>query len=245
MKPTVVYLHVLGGSKYTLNTAHFLESYRRFPPGCDHDTVIVFTNGTPTDVDRKMFAHMPGVSFFQHDNEGWDIGAFISVSKTLKCELAMYFGGTSYVQRAGWLARMVEASEKHGLGFYGSLSSHEVCPHINTTGFCCHPMFVAAYPIKVSTRRQRADFEHGPNALWRIVAENGFPALLVTWCGEYAVKDWRTPPNIYRRGDQSNCLTYFAHSTAYGLADEYAKRRFEHSADTTLYGWEGKLMDAY
>lgn len=232
MKVTVVYLHVLGGNQYTQNTTHFLRSYFANPPGHDHDTVIVFNNGKPTNADRAMFLSMPNVSFFEHDNAGFDIGAHIAVSKTLKCDLAVYFGGTAYLQRAGWLARMVEASKKHGLGLYGSLSTFEVSPHLNTTGFWCHPIFVASYPIRVTNKPQRYDFEHGPNALWRIVTANGFPALLVTWCGEYGWKHWRTPPNIYRRGSQANCLTYFNHSTTYGLASPELKRILESHADT-------------
>lgn len=232
MKVVILYIHVLGLPQYADNTRRFLESYKNFPPEHDHSFVIGFTNGTPSESDRGVFKHLPGVRFHQHDNAGQDIGFFIEASKGLNCDLAVYFGGHSYLQRAGWLARMVEASKKHGLGFYGSLSTYEVSPHLNTTGFWTHPMFVASYPIKVVTKAHRYDFEHGPNALWRMVVGNGFPALLVTWCGEYAVQDWRTPKNIYRRGDQSNCLTYFNHSTNYGLTDLFTKQRMEMLADT-------------
>ena len=233
MKPTVVFVHVSGNPDFYDWSLQFLASYENAPPGHDHDTVVVF-NGKPSDEERDMFKILPNVSFFYHDNTGSDIGAYQAVSRELRCELAVYFGTTSYVQAPHWLAHMVYASSRHGRGMYGSLASYEISPHLATTGFWCHPSLVAEYPHPVITKSDRYDFEHGPRAFWRHVQRRGLPALLVTWDGEYDWRDWRKPPNIYRRGNQGNCLTFYRHSTNFGLASPANQAIMAHSADTLV-----------
>lgn len=228
----MVFVHVLNDPEYDGLTRKFLDSYSKFRPGFDHETVVVFNNGKPTDADRARFSSLPKVRFLETDNAGWDIGAFIAASKIITSKVAVYFGGTSYVQRAGWLERMLTVWAKYGPGFYGSLGTYEVSPHINTTGFWCAPEFVRKYPHRVVTKHERYGFEHRDRALWRLVAKDGFPSLLATWDEELAWPQWRTPPNIYRRGDQSNCITYFRHSTNYALASPQVKVTMERLADT-------------
>ena len=210
----------------------FVESYLKHPPGFTHRTVVVSQNARPTKEYKALFASLPNVKYFNYDNSGWDIGAFIELSKTMNDDLAVYFGSSASVMREGWLARMVEAWQKHGQGFYGSLATYEISPHINTSGFWCPPKLMAAYPIKVVTKRQRYDFEHGRNAMWKMVHESGLKVLLVTWDGEYVWQEWRKPLNIYRRGDQSNCLTSFRLSHYYSDSGQPQKRLQESQANT-------------
>ena len=227
---TLVYIHVVGDQAHVAHAQRFLESYRAFPPGATHDT-IVLCNGRPPDRrTRALFRGLPGVRFVTHDDSGWDIGGYVAASRHTTADIMLCLGGTAYVRRAGWMRRMLDAWTTHGPGIYGSLASYEVSPHFNTTGFWCPPRLLAAYPFAVRTKADRYAFEHGKPHLsmgaviegtgerrlfWRRVHDAGLPAKLVTWDGEYDWWDWRTPRDIFRRGDQSNCLTCWHHVDAF------------------------------
>jgi hypothetical protein len=43
--------------------------------------------------------------------------------------------------------------------------------------------------------------------------------------------DWRKPPNIFRRGDQSNCLLFDHHCDTYAAASQEERARLEAMAD--------------
>jgi hypothetical protein len=232
--PAIVFVHVLNSTEYVGLTKNFLDSFRKFGPGEPCELVVVFNNGKPSDTDKALYEGIPSVKFLEHDNSGFDIGAFIAASHQIDNPMAVYFGGTAFLQRAGWLVELHKAWDAHGPGFYGTLSTYEVSPHLNTTGFACAPELMRRYPHKVNTKEERYAFEHRGRAMWRMVAGMGLPTKLVTWDGVWDWQDWRTPPNIYRRGDQSNCCTYFRHSTNFAFADDRTKRYMSALADTLI-----------
>lgn len=221
-KMTLCYVHVPGDPAHDEQCRQFLESYHKHPPGIDHDTILISQINPATSGTRDAFAALPGFSEFMHDDTGWDIGAYIALAKSGKVgsEAMLCCGGSTTFRRAGWMARMVEAWDKHGAGFYGSLSSYQCRPHFNTNGFWTAPFMLDSYPEKVDTKEQRYEFEHGKGALWWRLNQLGFPTKLVTWDGEYDWMDWRKPANISCRGDQSNCLTHFRINYQF---EEYAK----------------------
>lgn len=231
MKIVVVYIHVMNIPEYDIWTDLFINSYKKCPPGEDHETLIVCNNGPIETATKERFSCFPNASFMQHNNDGWDIGGYIQASRIIDCDMAVYFCGTGFVQHPNWLKRMMDVWWKHGPGLYGSLGTWERSPHLNTTGFWCHPEMMRQYPLHVSSKAERYDFEHGPNAFWKIVHRAGFPVLMATWCGEYNWQHWRLPPNIYRRGDQSNCVTFFRHSIMYATAPPQTKSDMEASAN--------------
>jgi len=233
----VVFVCVLNHGELIHWTKQFLDSYRDNPPGYPHDSIVVFNNGSPTDADRAMFECLPKCRFIEHNNAGWDIGGFRAASQAMTTDFGVYFGNTAHVRRAGWLDRMEAVWEKFGPGIYGSLATYEISPHLNTTGIWCPPSFITAYPYNVLTKPDRYNFEHGPDAFWRMVWQAGFPALLATWDGEYNWEHWRLPNNIYRRGDQSNCLSFFRHTRAFELGDNNFKANAAHSADNLTDGY--------
>jgi hypothetical protein len=228
---TMVYVHVMHNDEFLQKTKVFVDTYHKFPPGIDHISLVV-VNGKPDKETLALFEPLQRVRVLEHDNTGWDIGAFIAASKIISTPAAIYFGNTSFVQRAGWLARMMGAWDKYGPGMYGSFGTYEVCPHMNTSGFLCDPRFLSQYPHPVFDKPGRYNFEWGHDAMWKRIAREGLPVKMVTWDGEYDWMNWRKPPNIFRRGDQSNCVTFFRHSLSYGLADAAGKRHMASLADT-------------
>lgn len=201
----------------------FWASYKNFPPGVDHDTVIICQHSEPSPGMREMFEEFANAKFYIHDDKGWDIGGYIALAKSglVKTDFMICCGGSTTVRREGWMKRMVESWDKYGEGFYGSLSSYQIRPHFNTNGFWTSPRILAEYPFPINTHADRYGFEHGPDACWIRVHESGLPAKLVTWDGEYDWPEWRSPNNISCRGDQSACLMFFRINYQYELYQKH------------------------
>lgn len=235
---TACYIHVPGCPTHAQMAHNYLTSIINHPAGCEHRNLVICQGHEPEPLFRDLFKqYLPNCEFFLHDDSGLDIGGYQAAARAVKTPIMLCMGGSTTVRRAGWMARMVEAWAKHGVGFYGSLSSNQMRPHFNTTGFWCAPGMLIDYHTKVVSNPQRYEFEHGANSCWWNVNQMGFPTKLVTWCGEYDWWDFRKPPNISCRGDQSNCLTYFRINYNYDhyvKHDPGAKANLEYLTDSHI-----------
>lgn len=206
MKPVLVY--VFAGERYMDHALKFVASYQNAPGGIDHSTLIV-CNGVPADGFAKaLFAALPEVSFLEHDNSGWDIGAFQAASQHLPNTVAVFCGASAWFPRPGWMVRVVQSSMRRGLGIFGCMGNagdarFGVSPHIRTTGFWLTTELMNRYPLRVKDAGLRYSFEHGPNCLTSWITGQGMPAYVVSWDGEYMRDAWDHIPNGFHRGDQS------------------------------------------
>lgn len=205
-RATLVYVHVPQRPEFVQHATRFVKSYHRQHPGMDHDTVIV-CNGPVSG--EQLFQELPNVRFVEHNNDGWDIGAYRKAAESITTDLMLCCGSQTTFHQPGWLSRFLEAWAKHGPGLYGSTATYQIRPHLNTSGFACAPTMLLRYHGPISTKQDRYNFEHGTNAFWMQMAGLGYPVKLVTVDGEYDWQNWRRPANIYCRGDQSNCLLWF------------------------------------
>lgn len=214
MKITVVYCFPTHPAYYDA-ACRFLLSYDQYPAGIDHSLVIVSNGGPPSKEMRgviDLFDHP--VELYQHDNSGYDIGAYQAVARVkAHDDMIVFFGATAYIRGANWLKRMAEAFERHGpTCLYGCMGNNGdvpigVWPHIRTTGFWLAPMMMNMYPMRVLHANQRYEFEHGRTCLTSWFREHGHRALMVTWNGECDWPGWNSIPNGFHRGDQSQLLT--------------------------------------
>lgn len=228
----LVYIYVPNSERHRMEAETFVASYLKFPPNYPHRTMIVCNGAQPGTVARDLFSQLPKVEFLPRVNAGWDIGGFVTAAKRVKTDMLFCLGSGAFFRRSGWLLRIAEAWEKHGPGFYGTNAAFDVLPHINTTGFGCPPKVLATYPFGFVTLQERYHFEHGRTACWKHAEQLGLPVKLVTWNGEYDWQEWRSQPNIYHRGDQSNCLTYWDRNTIYESSSQQQKREYEAMSDT-------------
>lgn len=213
VKITVVYVYPMFGGVHDNYAARFAASYSLNPPGMEHKTVVVTNGGKPTGFSRMMFSEL-SPDFFEHDNSGWDIGAYQAVAATLDCEMMVCFGQSIYFTRPGWLFRMATEWNRRGPGFYSGSASNDIRPHLQTTGFWCIPGLLLQYP-RVTNHGQRYEFEHGGNPIWKVAQSMGLPARLVTWDGCYGPSNWRRAVNGFWNGDQSNMLYWNNHTDGY------------------------------
>ncbi len=216
-QPSITICYILPISQFGQYEDHarrFVSSLLMFTGELEWDLVVVSNGGEPEPWAKELF-DIPNAKFISRGNEGQDIGGYVEAAKQSKSDMIVLFGVTAYVKKPGWLSRIVETWNEFGPGMYGTLTSFSNRAHINTTGFACPPKLLVDYPVKVVTRADRYNFEHGLGALYIFAVNSGLPVMLVTWDGEYLLPKWRSPKNILRSGDQSNCLTYWHHADAY------------------------------
>lgn len=233
MRIALVYTTVTNGPRTDIYAARFAASYQQFPPGAEHETLIVCNGGPPAHSMGAIFALLPNCQFFPRSNEGWDIGGYLEAARgpAHDCDLMLCLGETVFFHRAGWLAKLVAAWEAYGPGMYGFFCSNVVRAHIQTTAFAVAPQHLRDYPAKVVNRSDRYEFEHGRGSLWRFLATRAVPTMLVTWDGVWAPNQWRQPPNILWRGDQSNCLMWCNHNERFSEASPRTKAIWQRWAD--------------
>jgi hypothetical protein len=231
MKLGVVYVcPVVNWPQYEGPARRFVSAYTMFPAEYPHQLHVVCNGGNPNPEILSLFSETSPI-YHQHDNSGWDIGAFEKVT-AVDCDLILFLGANTHFKRAGWLRRLIEAHERFGDGLYGTSASFAIYPHIRTNGFMCHPKLVHAAWINNRFRsKTRHAFEVRKTSLTTMAKQQGIPCLLVTWDGFYQQDEWRKAPNIFQRGDQSNCLIFDRHHEIYESSTPRQKIRLERITD--------------
>lgn len=231
MKITLVFILVPGVPHYDAAAKRWLESYHQFKPAIPHEVLLVKKTGDPVNPDFDYVT----TSYLDYDGGGWDCGTWQHVGKTVSTDLLVCMNTRTRLVRSGWLERIVVAVERHGLGLYGPWASYEIKAHIRTPCMIFQPEIIRDYPVIIDSRERALQFEsHGTvqadNFSWWCM-EMGYTVKLVTWDGEYDQPKWRSPRNIFRRGDQSNCLLFDRHCDIYAEASPEEKQRLERLAD--------------
>lgn len=231
MKVGICYVcPVVNWPQFKPSVQRFIATSSEFAPEYPHELHVMCNGGKPDQEMVNLFAGRSPI-FHEHDNMGWDIGAYRRVVGEVDCDYMLFLNTHAHFRRAGWLRRLVEAVEKFGPGLYGTSASMEIYPHIRTTTFMCQPKLVQSWVGKIVLPGDRHQFEVGPRSLTVLARQLGGETILVTWDGFYRQDDWRKAPNIYRRGDQSNCLIYDRHHEIYEASDPEKKVQYGKIAD--------------
>jgi hypothetical protein len=234
VKIVICYIVISNGPKTDDFCSRFVATYREFPPGIEHETMLICQGGPPPTETALIFEGIWPLGVWPHLNDpGWDVSAYIDAANgpCKEADIMVCMGESVHFHRAGWLKRFVEAWAAHGPGFYGPFASNLVRAHLQTTCFCTSPVILRQYPVKVQNRIERMNFEHGERACWRRVSALGMPVRLVTFDGEYEPMAWRYPQNIIYRGTQENCLCWCNHTQGFAEGDATRKRNWSAAAD--------------
>jgi hypothetical protein len=202
---------VIAGAKYDDYAFRFLNSYHANPPGLQHETVVVLNGLNQSSAIACLFSPLQQCSFLNHDNSGFDIGAFQHAAREVPCDLMVFFGASTYFSRPGWLIRMATSFNQHGNAQYGAMGNRGnltvgVWPHIRTTAFWMDPKLMNAYPTIVTTPGQRHPFEHGQGCFTDWVTKQGLRSWVITWDRDSLWEQWNDDPEGYSRGGQSGLL---------------------------------------
>ena len=227
------YIVVAGGPKTTGFVERFVSTWLEHPPGVNTDVLAICNGGAPTSEQGTMLSMINAKCFVRANDKGFDISGYIEASKgpLSEYDFVLCLGESVHFHRAGWLKRLWEVKSRHGEGMYGPFGSHVIRAHLQTTSFGTSPRLLREYPLLVTDRASRMEFEHGERSFWRFVQRRKHPVKMVTWDGAYDPGQWRTPKNILWKGDQSNLLWCSNHTENYQNADEKRKRSWQLSAD--------------
>jgi len=209
MKTALVYVYA--GPSYVNHATKFVSTYHECPPGRDHTSVVVCNGFAPGPFEQILFGGLPNLILLQHDNSGWDIGAFQLASRTVPADLMLFFGSSAYFTAPGWLLRVEDSASRHGFALYGCHGNAgdervNVSPHVRTTGFWIAPSLFNKYPFIVKAAANRYEFEHGNTCLPNWLTKQGLHVWVVTWHSEYLRHQWDAIPNGFHNGDQSALL---------------------------------------
>lgn len=229
MNVTVCFVRVNTKAEYNHGHERWLAAYKKHTAGHPHELAII---NRYADNPDNMF---DGAIHFKYSGGGWDCGSWKFAGKHIDTDLLVCFNSSTYVTGPGWLKRIVEAVERHGDGLYGPMASYEVCPHIRTPCMAFQPHVINDYPMEVESRPDSYRFEsfgfgNGVPNFTQWTRQKGLATMMVTWDGEYDQPQWRTPPNIFRRGDQSNLIVHDRHVEAYAASSPEGKAYLEKLA---------------
>jgi hypothetical protein len=230
MKICVSYVcPVVNWPQFALPIQRFVSTYKAFPGNFPHELHVICNGGSPNSEIKNLFSNAPPI-YHEHDNGGWDIGAFLKAAD-VDCDMMLFLGTNTHFKRAGWLRRLIDACEKFGPGLYGPSASFDISPHIRTTAFMCDPRLLRGWTEDISRQKDRHKFEVGSISITAAANRQGISCVLVTWDGFYLQNEWRKAPNIFRRGDQSNCLMFDRHHEIYESSTQKQKNRLGRMAD--------------
>lgn len=230
MKIDLIYLYIARDPNFDPFAERFVKTYQEFPAGVEHQLRVVVCNGEPRDNLKELFDPLKAEYHGYYQN-GRDIGAQQFVACGLNSDWVVCTSSRTYFHRAGWLKKMVEAREQYGDGLYGAMASFEGRPHIRTCFYACSPEEFGRYPFVIETAESSYRFESGFGSFTDWFAFRNKPGVMVTWNGCYLKNEWRSAENIFRKGDQSNCLVFDRHTDEYRDADEDDKRYYQRLAD--------------
>lgn len=229
IRPSVIMVRVTTKPEYRHGEQRLLDSYMKFDAGVPHDLVFIDRNGDSAD-------DVPHAKHLKYMGGGWDCGAWQFAGRNIKTDLLVCFNSSCQITGDGWLKRFVDAAEANGIGLYGPLTSYEITPHVRTPCMIFQPKVIRGYPAEVNSRDDTYRFESmgfrdGTPNFTQWAGSKGYRTMLVTWDGVYDLPDWRKPPNIFRRGDQSNLIIWDRHAEAYAVSDAKGKAFLERLAD--------------
>jgi hypothetical protein len=234
MRIAVVYLKIVRrieqfpiSTPYEIGHKRFFDTYRKYRPVIPHDLLVVRCGSTEgaTDFD-SITKH-----YLRFDGWGSDCAAYQQIVRVLDYDLVLCCNTLAFFWRSRWLEPFAEAMEVHGKGVYGATASYENNPHLRTPAIAFSPDVLREYPFSTISRQDSVEFESGANSITLWAERAGYPTILVTSDGRYYKNDWRKPDNIFRRGDQSNCLIWDRHTEIYANASAHDRELLGRAAD--------------
>lgn len=213
---------------YEESSKRFLRTYIQFKPKIPHRLIVVNCGHERHD---GMFDSV-ATDYMTYSGGGYDCGTYQAIGARLDSDFVVGLNTHTYFWKSDWLEPFVNAVETHGPGVYGATASYENHPHLRTPCIAFTPAIIREYPSLVDSREKAAWFESGPNnfSIWATL--RGFPSLLVSGSGVYQRDAWRTPNDIFRRGNQSNCLVKDRHTDIWDAAQKIEKEHLSKFADT-------------
>lgn len=243
MKVTLLYLHVVKSGYpgaappeyYLPFSRRWVQTLREFNPGFPHSVRILCCGAERTPEVEEVYRQIQ-CDYDTYTGAGSDIGACQFAMPRTDADLVVCMSTPVYFWNADWLKHLVKAYEANGDGIYGPMASYQCRPHIRTSCWMVSPKTFPYYPHLIDTREKCCWAEHaGHNGEgWQMThwfQTQGKQARMVTWMGSFTQEQWRSEPNVFRKGDQSNCMVWDQHVDVYRAAHYHERLQLEALAD--------------
>ena len=228
----------------------FIESYKKFSAGIEHNLTILIKNSTPEHFYNKLLEHINknNLKILKVSDEGLDIGAFILAAKELQSEYMFCIGSGVSILCHDWLRKFYNAFKNNSvvqlagaMGTYAKGHSDRFPnPHIRTCAFMMKRKLFLEYADShkfPQTKEDTWEIEHGMNSLTSFVLDKGYHVVVVN-----------NESNVFYQNDWEIAQTYITLDSKaimddkwarrYALTDEYLRTKIEMenwSHNTTKY----------
>jgi hypothetical protein len=104
----------------------FVESYRNFPAGIDHD-LLVICKGADNNYIRAV-KHAFGkddAAYLARSDEGVDIHAYLDAARQIETTWVCFLNTFSIIRKSRWLEKMFAAATLPSVGLVGATASYE------------------------------------------------------------------------------------------------------------------------
>jgi hypothetical protein len=120
----IAVVHLVWGPLGPAPLREFLLSYRRHPPGLEHE-LIVLLNNVEDALRPRLQAELEGIEhrLLSLPEPVQDLSAYTQAARRLEHERLCFLNSHSVILAAGWLACMAGALERPGAGVVGASGS--------------------------------------------------------------------------------------------------------------------------
>lgn len=178
MSISVVY--IARGQNAGLNSANkFLESYKSFKPGCNHELIVILKGWTKNqDIEKKKLTQNfqeINSKLIELNDDGFDWGAYIRVTKIIKTNYICFLNSFSRPLNDNWLKNFYEAIKIDNVGMCGASSSYKAW-RFSLPLFQLNAISLFKYPFRVMKRIKNHLMLLGnyPDHFYPHIRSNGF-----------------------------------------------------------------------
>lgn len=228
-KITVAYLAYFNGEigYDTSIVENFLNLYKKFSTGMEHELVILAKNWTNKYAFEKLctLAMQNDLKIVYLPDDGFDIGAYFRASEIIKSEYVYFIGSNVEICADNWLKYSYDAFVKDkSIGLVGPMGSYEEGksgvfpnPHIRTTCFMLKNELFRKYAASNKIPQTKEDtwqLEHCAKSLSNFVISSGFSLVVVNSDGDVFYPDSWPHSQTYINNNNTKAL----------MSDKWARR---------------------
>lgn len=156
----IAVVHLVWGPLGTRSLREFLASYRRHPPGVEHE-LIVFLNNVPDPLPAEFQAALQGIEhrLLRTREPVQDLAAYAHAAECLEHERLCFLNSYSAILAPEWLAKLDHALDQPGAGLVGATGSWASLHSAVLNAFLLPNPYRRVVPARGVAREQMREIE--------------------------------------------------------------------------------------